>query len=514
MKSTKHHLTAKLAGTAMAVMLAASPAIAVEFGDWNTNSDAGLDTSEFRAGFQSSGAFGQWDTDGDGSLSQSEFDAVRSSNQEAFTSRYGNDNPFAEWDANNDEALNEDEFYNSLYSGYDDDDDNVITQAEFDDVGTDMGAGGIWAQAQDQTQQTAQNDSSSATAAAGAVDEIQQSAGAAAPGANQAQAGAADNRLIATVNDAEIRQADVVSAIQGLPPQIQQMPPQMLLPVVVDQLLLRELILEEANAENLQADPEVTAALEPQNQALQDQAMVNVWLERELDERVTDEAVTQAFEKAKAVSPSPDVTLEQVRPQIEEALRQQAVREISAELRQDAQIVFYDPTGNPLPQASAGAGDASNTEATGSVNQAAPTQEGSSSADGTIAPSDTLDLHLTIRMARPHVGPSWRPRYCDSSKEDVIRVTALARCGIPFQQQFVGRFTAVCRLAVPRSPSRAGGADPEFHRPADTYSYGSHPQSTPSARLGPPLASDFHIWRSSSAAQGNGRAAGVVAKLS
>lgn len=87
-------------------------------------------------------------------------------------------------------------------------------------------------------------------------------------GTDQAVSGTADNRLIAKVDDVEIRLADVVNAIQGLPPQIQQMPPQILLSVVVEQLLLRELILEQARSGNLQSDPEVTAQVGPQMSTL------------------------------------------------------------------------------------------------------------------------------------------------------------------------------------------------------------------------------------------------------
>ena len=47
--------------------------------------------------------------------------------------------------------------------------------------------------------------------------------------------------------------------------------------------------------------------------------------------------------------------MEQLRPQIEQHLRQQAMQDIQARLRQGAEIVFYDPSGQPLdPQPGAG----------------------------------------------------------------------------------------------------------------------------------------------------------------
>ena len=162
-------------------------------------------------------------------------------------------------------------------------------------------------------------------------------------------ADAASDRLVATVGDEEIRQSDVLAAIEVLPPRMQQTPPQMLLPAVVDQLVMRQLIVEEARAENLQDDPEVKEMVEADNADAMEQALVDVWLKRQLDERVTDADVDKAVEELKAQNPDmgdePTIV-----PQVRQALQVQAMTDIGDELRKDAEITFYGPTGEPVDQ--------------------------------------------------------------------------------------------------------------------------------------------------------------------
>ncbi|HEV2126887.1 MAG TPA: hypothetical protein VGW38_29400 [Chloroflexota bacterium] len=236
----------------------------------------------------------------------------------------------------------------------------------------------------DQAQTGAQTAPATGAASADSAQQGNQSGGQQTGSAGQqATAGGqpGDNRLIVTVNDVEIRQADVLNAIQNLPPQVQQMPPQMLLPIVVKQLLTRELILDRGRAENLQTDPAVLAIVKPQTQALEDQAVVNVWIERELAERVTEERINAAYEQFRAANPDSTVTLAVARPQLEQALRQEAMRQLSAELRSGASIVFYDASGNPVPANTSG-----QTGAAGGENNGAG-QTGGAGAPSSSAPA-------------------------------------------------------------------------------------------------------------------------------
>lgn len=173
------------------------------------------------------------------------------------------------------------------------------------------------------------------------------------PQSGEATAGAAaqEDLLIATVGDAEIRRSDVIDAIGQLPPQLQQQAPEMLIPLAIDQLVTRELILQEARNTDLAQDPEVLA-LAPDNatETARENALVQVWLDRELKERVTDDKVQAAYDAIKAQFGAQAPELDQLRPQIEGQLRQQAFAEISGDLQTDAEITVYGPDGQPVEQ--------------------------------------------------------------------------------------------------------------------------------------------------------------------
>ena len=179
---------------------------------------------------------------------------------------------------------------------------------------------------------------------------------------------AAENRLVATVGDTEIRQSDVLTAIEGLPAGVQQTPPQMLLPAVVDQLIMRRLIVEEARAEGLESDSEVQELVETDSDSAMEQALVEVWLKRELGERVTDADVDKAVEEMQARNPDMGDTATIV-PQVRQALQVQAMTDIGDELRQDAEITFYDPSGQPIDEAVQVGSGAEGESATGSEQQ-------------------------------------------------------------------------------------------------------------------------------------------------
>ena len=175
--------------------------------------------------------------------------------------------------------------------------------------------------------------------------------------------------LIATVGETEIRGSDLMTVIGALPPQLRSQPPEMLVPMALDQLILRELILQEARAQNLGEDPEVQSLTEGATAAAEEDAMVQVWLERELGDRVTDEAVQQFYSDLQTGSEEEIGALDQVRPQIEQHLRRQALADIRTTLQEGADITLYGPGGEPVePQTAGGAqdtGDQPENEQTG-----------------------------------------------------------------------------------------------------------------------------------------------------
>ena len=183
--------------------------------------------------------------------------------------------------------------------------------------------------------------------------------------------------LIATVGDAEIRGSDLMTVIGMLPPQLQAQPAQMLVPIALDQLIMRELILEQARSENLAEDPEVIALVEGRAEGAEEDAMVQVWIERELGNAVTDDAVEQVYGALQPQGGQPVPPMASLRPQIEEHLRRQAMEDVRERLQQGASIVLYDPSGQPLPDdqqirgtqnTSSDAGNASGSGSEGSTD--------------------------------------------------------------------------------------------------------------------------------------------------
>jgi hypothetical protein len=170
----------------------------------------------------------------------------------------------------------------------------------------------------------------------------------------QQPSGEASDRLIATVGDTEIRESDVREALARLPQQARQQPPQRLIPALVNQLILRELAAEEARAANLEEDPDVIAMVgENGGPEVMEEAMVRVWFQRELAERVSDEDVRAAYQDFQEANPDAERSLSEMRPQIERMLQRQAASAVGAELREDADIVFYDAEGEPMEQGAA-----------------------------------------------------------------------------------------------------------------------------------------------------------------
>lgn len=156
-----------------------------------------------------------------------------------------------------------------------------------------------------------------------------------------------ENPRVVTVGDIDILRSDVTATISALPPQMREQPAEMLVPMAVNQLIMRELILMAATDENLDEDPEVAKLVENEQRASEEDAMVQVWLQRELDNSVTDKEVKAEYEEIKTNTDQDVPPLDAVRAQIEQQLRQEAFAGIQENLRNDVQITFYGPDGEP-----------------------------------------------------------------------------------------------------------------------------------------------------------------------
>jgi peptidyl-prolyl cis-trans isomerase C len=120
-------------------------------------------------------------------------------------------------------------------------------------------------------------------------------AGAAAPAAPPA------DPIVASVNGNNIHMSDVQAAAQNLPSQMQQMPPDQLFPLLVNQLVDRQALLVAANAENLQKDPKIEAAM----QAAANEKLENAYVQQKVAGQVTDAAIQAEYNKDYAGKPGP-----------------------------------------------------------------------------------------------------------------------------------------------------------------------------------------------------------------
>lgn len=102
----------------------------------------------------------------------------------------------------------------------------------------------------------------------------------------------ADKTVVAIVNGGEITDKDVERAVESLPIN-GQVPMEQLFPLVIDQLINEKLIEEKADAAGLENDPEVLKRLDQ----IKEQVVRAIYLERQISDSVSDEAVKAEYQK-------------------------------------------------------------------------------------------------------------------------------------------------------------------------------------------------------------------------
>ncbi len=105
--------------------------------------------------------------------------------------------------------------------------------------------------------------------------------------------------VVAKVNGQPIYLSDLQAAAQGLPDNMRGMPPQMLFPMILDQLIDGRALVVEARKDGLEKDPMVAR----QVAAAEDRALQSALLSKKVGPEVTDEAVKARFEKDQAGKP-------------------------------------------------------------------------------------------------------------------------------------------------------------------------------------------------------------------
>ena len=114
----------------------------------------------------------------------------------------------------------------------------------------------------------------------------------AAPAAGAAATQAHPDPVVAKVNGRELHLSDVSEAAQTLPDEVRSMPPQVLYPMLLDQMVDREALVIEAQKEGLEKDPQVQRAIDRAT----DTVLQNAILSRDIAPTVTDAAIHARYD--------------------------------------------------------------------------------------------------------------------------------------------------------------------------------------------------------------------------
>ena len=99
--------------------------------------------------------------------------------------------------------------------------------------------------------------------------------------------------VVARINGTELHRSDVIEAIRGLPPQVQQQPIERLYPALLEQMVGTVLVSQAGRKAKLQDDPEVKKRLA----LVQDQLIADAYVQKLLQKQVTDQKLHARYDK-------------------------------------------------------------------------------------------------------------------------------------------------------------------------------------------------------------------------
>ena len=146
-----------------------------------------------------------------------------------------------------------------------------------------------------------------------------------AQGQAQSQPATEEDPVVARVNGMDILRSEVFALAETLPPQYQQQLLQ-IYPLLVQRLVDFTLANEAGRAAGLAEDDEVKRRLD----RLTDQVIREVWIEREVEARITDEAMQASYAAYVAANPP---------------VKEQQARHILVETEEDARAVIGELDG-------------------------------------------------------------------------------------------------------------------------------------------------------------------------
>jgi peptidyl-prolyl cis-trans isomerase C len=119
------------------------------------------------------------------------------------------------------------------------------------------------------------------------------------PAPAAAAAPAPADPVVARVNGTDIRLSEVQEAVRSLPPEYRNMPPQTLMPALIDQLVSRQAVVLMARKQGLDKDPAVRRDMDH----AADEALQAALFRRDIAPQVTDAAVRARYDRDVAGKP-------------------------------------------------------------------------------------------------------------------------------------------------------------------------------------------------------------------
>lgn len=109
------------------------------------------------------------------------------------------------------------------------------------------------------------------------------------------------NPVVATVDGKDITRVDVFRFIKMMPANVQQLPPQAIYPMALDQVVNTRLVQNKAEASGLENDPEVQQQMSMAKQ----QIIRSVYVQRAVDKEISDADLKKKYDEA--IGGQPDV---------------------------------------------------------------------------------------------------------------------------------------------------------------------------------------------------------------
>jgi len=134
-----------------------------------------------------------------------------------------------------------------------------------------------------------------------------------------------DDPVVARVDGQPIRLSDVAEAARGLPEELRAAPPQIIYPLILDQLISQQALVNAARRQGIDRDPQVAARVRQAEERELQQALI----QRELRGSLTEEALRRRYDQTVANRPAE----EEVRVRQILVATETAAREVLAELR-------------------------------------------------------------------------------------------------------------------------------------------------------------------------------------